>query len=121
MEKRGCATRAKQGGGFAPLCHGTIVGAEKLLVMEFINSDHDQEEVFISAGGVRILCNFACFTRKKGCFLNQKQRVVSGRFVCQQHVLHSHADKLIVTSQLQTCSQDSFFFFSYKGKILSRP
>lgn len=67
MEERGCCARAKQGGGFVPLCHGTIVGAEKLLVMEFINSVHDWEEAFVSAGGVIILCNFACFTCKNGC------------------------------------------------------
>lgn len=35
----GCSVRANQGGGIVPLSHGTIVGLEKLLVMEFINSE----------------------------------------------------------------------------------
>lgn len=61
MEQRGRGTGAEQGGGFAPLSHGTIVGAKELLVMEFINSDHDWEEVFTSAGGCPNIVQFRLF------------------------------------------------------------
>lgn len=55
MEKRGCCARAKQGGGFVPPpCHWTIVGAEELLVMEFINSVHDR----LSWGGGHNIVQF---------------------------------------------------------------
>lgn len=63
-KRGGCCARAKQGGGFVLLCRRTIVGTEKLLVMESINSVHDWGDVFISAGGVIILCNFACYSQK---------------------------------------------------------
>lgn len=60
-----------------PPCHGTIVGAEELLVMEFINSVHDR----LSWGGHNIV-QFCMFHSQKmtvqGFILNQQQRDVSG-------------------------------------------
>lgn len=46
-----------------PPCHGTIVGAEELLVMEFINSVHDR----LSWGGHNIV-QFCMFHAQKGAF-----------------------------------------------------
>lgn len=80
--EEGVLCKGKTGWRFCLLCHGTIVGAEKLLVMEFINSVHDWEEVFISAGGVIMLCNFACFTHKKGFLRGLKSKSESSFWKC---------------------------------------
>lgn len=64
--EEGVVCEGKTGWRFGSPVSWVSCGRETLLVVEFINSVLDWEDVFVSAGGVITLCNFACFIRKKG-------------------------------------------------------